>query len=1301
MVRLFSSIRTRLLSVLIALTLLPILLLGSWMIQQYDASLQEMVLQSLAHVADKKVVQIEDFIRERQKDALLLSQSPRTLSDLKKFIKLHQLHGSRSEEYNLLTKQQRSYYEHYTTHGNYYDLLLISADGEIVFTIKQEEYSTSNIQSVPSGDSELASVVNHSITHRETSFSGYRFHTPSKESAAYIATPVIDNKQVVGALVLQINNKHFQNVVTDQTGLGNTGETVVATDSGDEITFLFPLKFSDLSKIKKTNKVDDDTFAAPIRLALQGERDQNLSHDYRGTVVLAAWRYVALARMGMVVKVDANEAMANVIALNNWGIVILAAILGMVVITGIILGRSIIVPLDNLNHVTAKIASGDMSQRAEIVSGDEVGSLAASFNVMADKLQTFQKDMESRVIRRTAQLQKANTSLSNEITTRKKSEEARRQTNTLLSAIHQAQSQYIRSTNPHQVFDQLLNEMLSLTNSEFGLIGETIVGTGQKIKLNMLAITDVSRDSLSRSLFQMHEQSGQTFTQLDTLIETTLQTDQPFILNDATNGTHADEDHPPINAFLGLPISQADEVIGLLGFANRPEGYNTPLIDLLKPLITTMANIIHANKYEIQRNELTTALENSRDSLSKAQSIAKLGNWDWNIAGNTLTWSDEIYRIFGLEPQQHQPSYESLLTYIHPDDRHLVEEAVNNALTNPDMPYQVEHRIIQPDGTERLVLERGEVSRDDDGQPTFMRGTIQDITEIRQTEENLMLSKMVIENASEAIVITDIKGIITDINPAYEKITGFSRDEAIGQSPSITQSGRHDSEFYSKMWTDLKQNNFWEGEIWDRRKDGEVFPKWLTINAIKNKSGKVGHYVGIFMDISRQKSTEEKLEQLAFYDPLTKLPNRALFRDRLEHEIELANRNKNTVGLFFIDLDRFKYVNDTLGHDSGDRLLIRVAERTQQKLRHSDTVSRLGGDEFTVILPHSGNVDEIGSIAMGIIKALQRPFDIDGHEVFIGASIGISLFPDDGTNFETMTKNADLAMYQAKEAGRGTYRFYTKEMNASNELRLSLEADLRRAIERQEFLVFYQPKISLSSSRVIGMEALIRWIHPKRGMISPADFIPLAEETGMIIPMGEWILKTACQQAKTWHNQGYKPLRVAVNLSSKQFQDPKLLDMIMETLDETGLPTAMLELEITESVVMEDPNDAIAVIEKLRDIGIHISIDDFGTGYSSLSYLKKFPLHSLKIDQSFVRDLAIDSDDAAIVNSIISMAKALSLGVIAEGVETEEQLGFLKDHQCGEVQGYYFSKPLSSADFENFLSVNDFQKAEQTPANGL
>lgn len=710
---------------------------------------------------------------------------------------------------------------------------------------------------------------------------------------------------------------------------------------------------------------------------------------------------------------------------------------------------------------------------------------------------------------------------------------------------------------------------------------------------------------------------------------------------------------------------------------------------VLVVILVAMAALLLRRMF-VRIQEQNRALLRVQESLAKAQQLSHLGSWDWNIATNELWWSDEIYRIFGLAPQQFAATYEAFLAAIHSDDRLKVEEGVRLALENPARGYEVEHRVVRPDGTERVVIESGEVIRNGAGVPVQMVGTVHDITERKLAEEKLLLSGQVFRGSSEAIMITKVSGEIIEVNDAFIRITGYGRDEALGRNPSFMKSDRHSREFYLQMWRQIDEEGGWSGEVWDRRKDGTVFPKSLTISAVKDEQGRVSHYIGIFSDITRNKLIEQQLQRMAFHDDLTGLPNRSLCKERLNHEIKVAHRRDEQLAVLFLDLDRFKYVNDTLGHSSGDLLLLEASRRIQACVRESDTVARLGGDEFMVVMTSVTSAKTVERIAGNIIQALADKFVLHGHEVGIGVSIGISLYPDNGTDYDELTKNADAAMYRAKEAGRNTFMFFTNELQAAMLERLNLEKELRHAIKHEAFELYYQPKVDLLSGQVVGVEALLRWSRDDGAMVLPSSFIPLAEETGLIIPLGEWVLRQACRQAVVWREAGYGELRMAVNLSAKQFEQADIVARIESILAAAGLLPAALELEVTESMVMKSTDQAVVTLQRLRTLGVHIAVDDFGTGYSSLSYLKRLPLQTLKIDRSFVQDLGNDSDDEAIVSAIISMASTLELRVVAEGVETIEQLEFLRRDGCDEAQGYLFSRPLPAAQLELLLQKRGY-----------
>jgi diguanylate cyclase (GGDEF)-like protein/PAS domain S-box-containing protein len=556
-----------------------------------------------------------------------------------------------------------------------------------------------------------------------------------------------------------------------------------------------------------------------------------------------------------------------------------------------------------------------------------------------------------------------------------------------------------------------------------------------------------------------------------------------------------------------------------------------------------------------------------------------------------------------------------------------------------------------------------------------------DLGDLRKAQNELRLAATVFDGSGEAILITDTQNRILSANQAFSNITGYLKDEIIGRDPAFLSSGRHDEAFYHAMWQTLQDCDHWQGEVWNRRKNGDVFPEWLGISAVRNTGGQITHYVAIFSDISEKKATEAKLEFLAHHDSLTNLPNRILVKDRIVQALALAMREKMRVALMFLDLDHFKVVNDTLGHVVGDKLLQAVVERLKDCVRETDTISRQGGDEFLVALTGLHNSEAVTSVSEKILQRMDQVFDIEGHTLTCSFSIGIAIYPEDGSDFDTLLLKADTAMYHAKDAGRNTYRFFTEKMNANAHERFRMQNCLRQAIEQGELQLHYQPQVDLTTGRITGAEALLRWNSAELGSVSPARFIPVAEDSGLIIRIGEWVLREACKQAEAWRQAGLPPLSIAVNMSPLQFKRSDPVALVSQILAETRLPANCLELEITESLLVHDIEEVLEVLHRLTALGVRIAIDDFGTGYSSLSYLKRFPIDKLKIDQSFVRDIATDADDAAIVHVIIELGRILNLKIIAEGVEDRQQLDFLTQAGCGHIQGYLFGRPVPAAEF--------------------
>ena len=544
-----------------------------------------------------------------------------------------------------------------------------------------------------------------------------------------------------------------------------------------------------------------------------------------------------------------------------------------------------------------------------------------------------------------------------------------------------------------------------------------------------------------------------------------------------------------------------------------------------------------------------------------------------------------------------------------------------------------------------------------------------------KAEADLRLAAKVFEGSVEGIMITDADACILRVNRAFQEITGYSEQEVVGKTPRVLQSGRHDETFYRDLWSSMKQGGYWQGEIWNRRKNGEVFPEWLTISSVRDSDGKVSHYIGGFTDLSHQKRAEEHIEHLMYYDPLTDLPNRALFRDRFRHAMLQARRGGDQQAFLLLDLNQFIKVNETLGHHIGDQLLNRVGQRLARSVRAQDVVARLGGDEFAIALRVQHGTSDLLAQLKVILDAFASPFRIADEELFLTPKIGLSLYPDDAGDYDELLRYAEAALRHAKQIG-ATFQFFERSLSSDAHERLNMENALRRALEREEFELHYQPQMDAASGRIIGLEALLRWRRGGEEMVMPGQFIPLLEETGLIIPVGEWVLQQACRDQRRWLDAGYAPLHIAVNLSPRQFRNRNLVEMIHAALSDNDIVPGLLELEITESSIMDDPEFALRTLQACHERGIRIAIDDFGTGYSSLSYLKRFPLDVLKIDQSFVADIPGDSEDEAIIDAIIVLGHRLNLRIIAEGVETAEQLGFLREQGCDWLQGYYFARPM-------------------------
>ncbi|UAA39007.1 EAL domain-containing protein [Paraneptunicella aestuarii] len=688
-----------------------------------------------------------------------------------------------------------------------------------------------------------------------------------------------------------------------------------------------------------------------------------------------------------------------------------------------------------------------------------------------------------------------------------------------------------------------------------------------------------------------------------------------------------------------------------------------------------------------QRIRMNEQLRKSESRLAHAQLIANIGHWEWKITEDEVTWSDQIFRILGEEPSESAPRFDSMLSHVPKDERENITQLFNQIIHSKNHHYEFEHSIYRHDGTPRFVLQQGEITRDDSGQATKLSGILQDITERKIAEERMRQLSGAIQQIADSVMITDLNGKIEYVNSAFEQMTGYSQREVIGKTPRILKSDKQSQSFYKRMWNTILRGEVFTDVVINTKKNGEFYYEEKTITPQRNAEEKITHYISTGKDITERMEAQERLHYLAHHDALTGLPNRALLQDRLNQMIASAQWHPKNAAVLFMDLDRFKIINDSLGHNVGDTILQTMAERLTLCIHPGDTVSRLGGDEFAIVLNDVESVEEVREVALKLLKSISEPIVFDNKELFVTSSIGISLFPKDSEDTLGLLKKADVAMYRAKNIGRNSYQMYSKKDDRNTAEKLSLESSLRRALEREEFFLNYQPQYKGKDRKIYGAEALIRWHSNQFSSVSPAHFIPLLEETGMIIPVSEWVLKTACQQAKQWQDMSnHENFRVAINLSICQFKRPGLVKLLENVLSETGVKPDNIELEVTEGLLIENIAQTKSVLHELHELGVHLAIDDFGTGYSSMNYLRRLPFDHLKIDKSFIQDITLNEDGAAITNAIISLAHSLGMKVIAEGVETNEQLDYLVTRNCDIVQGFLLSKPIESNEINKLLT---------------
>lgn len=653
--------------------------------------------------------------------------------------------------------------------------------------------------------------------------------------------------------------------------------------------------------------------------------------------------------------------------------------------------------------------------------------------------------------------------------------------------------------------------------------------------------------------------------------------------------------------------------------------------------------------------------------------------WHWDLTADRIRTSPKLASLLGIAETALARS--EWLDKVHPDDRERVQAKLQRCLDKALERYHDAYRVRDATGAyRRIAITARQIS----GDSPVLAGIAAEPVRRSHAELALRQAAAVLEHTRDGVIITDTALRIVSVNRAFSAITGYTQDEALGKTPKLLKSGRHDAAFYQNMWTALRTNDYWQGEIWNRNKRGEIYPEWLSIGAVRDEYGEVVSYVGVFSDITEAKQNAARIDYLTYYDTLTGLPNRALLLNRLTSAAERARRRGTGLAVLAMDLDRLQDVNETFGQQAGDELLIQAAQRLRQQLDTAHLLARLGGDEYCVLL-ESSSTEEAEAVAESLLHAMAEPFKVAGESIQMSVSIGIAWLAETALSGSDLLRNAEAAMYEAKQE-QGSYCVYGPELSEQARTRLQLSQALRLGLERSEFELFYQPQVALHSGKIVGAEALLRWRHPQLGLLLPHRFLPTAEDAGLINEIDAWVLEAATDQVQRWTARGWT-LRVGVNVSATLIAEASLVDKVSALLARKGLPPAQLELEVTEGQIMQEPEKAISVLTALRELGVMTAIDDFGTGYSSLSYLKRFPVHRLKIDRSFVRDLHTSPESTAITGAIIALGLSLDLDVIAEGVETKEQEDWLRTHGCAHVQGYRFGRPMPAAEFERLVAA--------------
>ena len=1304
---------------LVALVLL-IPLSGLLVLKVHEPQVEREAFANLKAIADLKASQIENWLYERQNDGAVIMASADLVRQVAALQDVQEADGA-------VRESVRDHLISAVDPVQYDAALLVDRVGKPLLEIGKTHRQMPALRRLLPQALELHQTLHNEVTVDEDGQLRLDFVVP------LIAFASNGERESVGGLILSVRPEQFVFPFVEHWPTASaSGETLLVRRDGDSVLFINEprgFKGGGLA-LRRSMALTSDPVIAAVNEARSG-----IGHgqDYRGIEVLAAYRPVTGTEWVIVAKLDRSEVMMPLQRLSFWvSLIALVALVAIGAVTFLLwrqrertvqleiqarsdkvlrqfydlpfIGIAISSPTtkgwlrcndrlceilgytreellsrtwDDMTHPDD--LSADVVQFERLLNGDiEAYALEKRF-IRKDGSVVFTaldvrgvRDGEGRIEHVLATMQ--------DITERKEVEARMQRLTAIQAAVSECNQAIIRSSSAGELFPQICRIAVL-----YGGMKTAWVGLLDKETLLVKPAYSFGDDLGLLSELQVSVDPDQPKGRGPTGIAVRERKPcwvQDFFTEPALEPWYDRAERSGWYSSAALPLTRDGDVVGaFILYAGETRAFDDAVQILLVKMAQDISFALTLFGREEERRAMEAALRDSESRFRNLYEKAPLPYQSLDIEGNILEVNDAWLNLLGY-------SREQVVGRFIGD---FLTEASIRTLQNEFPKFQQRGKVDGPlfhfvhkDGTRRLLMVNGQIARDKDGNFVRTHCIMTDLTERLQSAEQLKLAAAVFEQSAEGIMITDAEHDVVMVNQAYTAITGYSPAEVIGKAPPVMTSTELDEQFVSAVWKDVETNGYWHGEIWNRRKGGEVYPELVSISRVLDDEGKVGHYIAILTDISEHKANEAHIHRLAHFDALTGLPNRSLLADRVGQSLSRVERNAEQLALVFLDLDRFKNVNDSLGHRVGDELLIQVAERLRRVLRDEDTVSRLGGDEFILVLPNT-TADGAAHVAEKVLKEIAATYRIDNHELNVTASIGIAMYPTDGDSYDALSMCADAAMYRAKQGGRNTFRFFTREMQERSDRTLQLENALRRALELDQLELHYQPQISLSDGRVIGVEALLRWTHPELGRVSPADFIPIAEESGLILPIGEWVLRMAVCQMQLWQDAGLPPMVMAVNLSAVQFRQSRLPELVSQILDEFKLSPQCLELELTEGVAMDNPVGAIAVMNDLHERGVRMSIDDFGTGYSSLSYLKRFKVYKLKIDQSFVRDISTDPEDAAIVEAIIGLSRSLGLRTIAEGVETAEQLAFLRDRGCDEAQGYQIGRPMLAEDFETFL----------------